>query len=79
MEMMTGYKGIGGQWESLPANRRRLERPSRLGGTITKDIQTNSQTMKRREKRICSGLLEIFLIFYQWAGWEQLPTRPLDI
>ena len=24
--MMTGYKGIGGQWESLAANRRRLEK-----------------------------------------------------
>ena len=28
---MTGYKGIGGQWESLAANRRRLERGRGLG------------------------------------------------
>ena len=31
MKMMTGYKGIGGQWESLAANRRRLERGRGLG------------------------------------------------
>ena len=83
MEMMTGYKGIGGQWESLPANRRRLERPSRLDGTITKDIQFFFSTMKtKKEKKIKFDntfkiLLQIGALSGKAEGWmEQLPRHP---